>query len=68
VIPWTFIVIDLNRPSLQSAFQTIQKRMIALLEYANAVAPAIKDDVTLLPELCDSVVVLTVSRLDWFFI
>jgi hypothetical protein len=61
-------MVELNRPSLQSAFQTVQKRMVALLEYATAAAPVIKDDPRLLPELADSVVVLAVSRLDSFFI
>jgi hypothetical protein len=59
---------DLNRPSLASAFQTIQHRMVSLIEYASAAAPALKDDIQLLPELANSVVVLAVSRLDSFFI
>ncbi len=42
--------------------------MVALLEYATAVTPALKSDIRLLPELADSVVVLAVSRLDAFFI
>jgi hypothetical protein len=61
-------MVELNRPSLQSAFQTVQKRMVALLEYATTAAPVIKDNARLLPELADSVVVLAVSRLDSFFI
>lgn len=59
---------DLNRPSLQSAFHTVQKRMGSLLDYASAAAPAVKDDIRLITELSDSVVVLVVSRLDSFFI
>jgi hypothetical protein len=59
---------DLNRPSLASAFQSIQHRMVSLIEYASAAAAVLKDDGQLLPELADSVVVLTVSRLDSFFI
>jgi hypothetical protein len=61
-------MVDLNRPSLQSAFQTVQRRMVALLEYASAVTPAIKDDIRHLPELADSVIVLAVSRLESFFV
>jgi hypothetical protein len=61
-------MVDLNHPSLQSAFQTVQKRMVSLMEYASAAAPAIKEEIHLLPELADSVVVLAVSRLDAFFI
>jgi hypothetical protein len=59
---------DPDRPSLESAFHTIQSRMVRLLNYATAVAPAVKDKPDLLPELADSVVVLVVSRLDAFLI
>ena len=59
---------DLNRPSLESAFNTVQRRMVALLNYANVVSPAIGKEIRLLPELADSVVLLAVSRLDAFFI
>jgi hypothetical protein len=58
---------DLNGPSLESAFHTIKRRMAALLEYANVALSAIKDEPTLLAEHADSVIVLAVSRLDWFF-
>jgi hypothetical protein len=58
---------DLNRPSLESAFQTIQQRTVQLLEYASAVVPCLKEDPKLVPALADSVVVLVVSRLDGFF-
>lgn len=59
---------DPNRPSLESAFHTIQNRMVRLLNYATVVAPSVVDKPDLLPELADSVVVLVVSRLDAFFI
>jgi hypothetical protein len=58
---------DLNRPSLENAFQAIQLRMVTLLEFASAVAPVVKADLRFLPELADSVVVLAVARLDAFF-
>lgn len=58
---------DLNRPSLESAFHTVTSRMVSLLEYATVAASAIKDEPKLLPEHADSVIVLAVSRLDWFF-
>ena len=58
---------DLNRPSLENAFDTVKKRMVSLLEYATVVLSAITDEPRLLPEHTDSVIVLAVSRLDWFF-
>jgi hypothetical protein len=58
---------DLNRPSLDSAFHSIQRRMVQLLEYATMAAPLVAQDPKLLPELADSVVVLVVARLDGFF-
>lgn len=57
----------LNRPPLESAFRTIKVRMVSLLEYATVVVSAVKDDPRLLPEHADSVIILAVSRLDWFF-
>jgi hypothetical protein len=41
--------------------------MVRLLDYANAVAPSLKAQPRLLPELSDSLVVLAVTRLDAFF-
>ena len=58
---------DLNRPSLDSAFHSIQRRMVQLLEYATVAAPLVAQDPKLLPELADSVVVLVVARMDGFF-
>jgi hypothetical protein len=58
---------DLNRPSLDSAFHSIQRRMVQLLEYATVAAPLVAQDPKLLPELADSVVVLVVARVDGFF-
>lgn len=58
---------DLGRPSLKSAFQTIQRRMVQLLEYASVVVPSIREYPHLTPELADSVVVLVVARLEAFF-
>jgi len=58
---------DLGRPSLKSAFQTIQRRMVQLLEYASVVVPSIREYPHLTPELADSVVVLIVARLEAFF-
>lgn len=58
---------DLNRPSLDSAFHSIQQRMVQLLEYATVAAPVVAQDPKLLPELADSVVVLVVARVDGFF-
>jgi hypothetical protein len=58
---------DLNRPSMEGAFSNVKKRMIALLQYANAALLAVKDEPTLLAEHADSVIVLAVARLDWFF-
>ena len=58
---------DLNRASLESAFHSIQQRMVRLVEYATTAAPAVAQDPRLLPELADSVVVLVVARLDGFF-
>lgn len=59
---------ELNRPSLQSAFDTAAKNMVALLEYATAAAPALSSDVRLLEELSDSVVVLAAARIDSVFV
>ena len=58
---------DLDRRSLESAFHTLERRMVQLLDYASAVAPRVKDNPQLLPELADSVVVLVMARLDGFF-
>jgi hypothetical protein len=58
---------DVNRPSLKSAFHGLQRKMVQLLEYATVVAPRLKEEIRLLPELADSVVVLVVSRLEAFF-
>jgi hypothetical protein len=58
---------DLNRPSLESAFHSLQQKMVQLLEYATVVTPCVKEEIRLLPELSDSVVVLVVSRLEAFF-
>src|SRR3972149_6435310 len=52
---------DLNRPPLDSAFHSIQRRMVQLLEYATTAAPLVAHDPKLLPELADSVVVLVVA-------
>lgn len=58
---------DLNRPSLESAFQAIRLRTVTLLEFASAATPVVNADLRFLPELADSVVVLSVARLDGFF-
>lgn len=59
---------DLNRPSLQGAFDDTLKKMIALLEYATVAAPSLSSDVRVLEVLSDSVVVLAVARLEGFFV
>jgi hypothetical protein len=56
-----------NRPSFEGAFEAFNRRMMQLLTYATTVAPSVKDDPALLPELADSLVVLAVARLEGFF-
>src|SRR4029078_8337183 len=55
-------------PNLASAFRTFEHRMTRLLDYANAVAPSVKEQPDLVSELGDSVVVLAVTRLDAFYV
>jgi hypothetical protein len=59
---------DLNRPPLTTAFRTVQRRMTALLEFANAATSVVQGNIELIDELSDSVIVLAVSRLEAFFI
>jgi hypothetical protein len=56
---------DLNKPSLDSAFHTLTKRMVRLLEHANAVTPIVRQKSDLAPELADALIL--VVRLEAFF-
>ena len=58
---------DLDHPSLQGPFNTIQRQMVQLLEYAIEATRILKDKPEFRVELRDSVIVLVVTRLEAFF-
>lgn len=59
---------EIERNSFRTAFHSLEGQLTRLLDFANAVAPTINENPKFLPELADSLVVLTVTRLDGFFI
>lgn len=58
---------DLNRPSLDVAFQELENKLVQVLEYATAVAPLASEKAEVLSSLAESLVVLVVVRIDEFF-
>jgi len=58
---------DPNKPSLDTAFSEFIERMVALLDFATAVAPTVSNAPHHVTSLTESVVVLGVTRFDEFF-